>query len=222
MVISVWNPRVCQSGSLGFMQLQNPENRLQANDPPFGETVNGRKVSDKMTANTRDEELLSKLDALGIQHETVSHEPGFTVEESQALCSDLPGIHIKNLFLRDKKKNLFLVTVQEDTQVDLKALRKQIGASGNLSFGNADLLMEVLGVIPGAVTPLAVFNDADARVKVVLDKDIMAAELLQAHPLRNDRTTAIKPDDLLAFLAAQGYEPQIVDFASQALEGGTD
>ena len=202
--------------------MRNPENRLQANDPPFGETVNGRKVSDKMTANTRDEELLSKLDALGIQYETVSHEPVFTVEESQALCSDLPGIHIKNLFLRDKKKNLFLVTVQEDTQVDLKALRKQIGASGNLSFGNAGLLMEVLGVIPGAVTPLAVFNDADARVKVVLDKDIMSAELLQAHPLRNDRTTAMKPDDLLAFLAAQGYEPQIVDFASQALEGGTD
>ena len=171
-----------------------------------------------MSETARDQELFARLDELGIGHETLHHDAVFTVEEAQAVRGELAGAHIKNLFLRDKKKNLFLVTALEASPVDLKGLRHLIGASGNLSFGNADLLMEVLGVIPGSVSPLCVFNDGDRRVRVVLDKGILDYDTVHAHPLRNDRTTALSTQDLLAFLTAEGYEPQIIDFAAAALE----
>ncbi len=166
------------------------------------------------TAETAPEEetnLFRQLDALGLAHKTHHHEPVFTVEESQALRGVLPGAHIKNLFLRDKKKNLWLVTALEDRKIDLKALRKRLGAKGNLSFGNADLLMEVLGVIPGAVTPFGAINDRDGRATVVLDQGIFDHELVNAHPLRNDQTTAIAPKDLRHFLETLAHPPLIID-----------
>lgn len=164
--------------------------------------------------------LFETLDSLGIEHRTHQHEPVFTVEESQALRGVLPGAHIKNLFLRDKKKRIWLVTVLEDRRVDLKALRRRLGAQGNLSFGNAELLMEVAGVVPGAVTPFAALNDTEGRATVVLDKALLAHNLVNAHPLRNDRTTAIAPNDLLRFLEACAHLPKIVDFGDLATAEG--
>ncbi len=157
-------------------------------------------------------ELFDKLDALGLDHQTHQHDAVFTVEESRSLRGVLPGAHIKNLFLRDKKKNIWLVTALEDRQIDLKALRRQLGAKGNLSFGNAELLMDVLGVTPGSVTPFGVINDQSGRATVVLDKKILGHDLVNAHPLRNDQTTAIAPGDLLRFLDALAHPPIITDF----------
>eukprot|EP00752_Nemacystus_decipiens_P000024 g24.t1 len=161
-----------------------------------------------------EDDLLARLDALAIPHETVAHAPVFTVEESQTLRGQLGGAHVKNLFLRDKKKRLWLVTVLEDRQVDLKALKKRLGAQGSLSFGDADLLMAVCGVIPGAVTPFAILNDVDRRLSVVLDAGIFAHEHVNAHPLRNDKTTRIPAQDLKRFVAAEGYDAEIVDFGA--------
>lgn len=159
-----------------------------------------------------EEELYARLDELGIAHETVEHEPVFTVNESQKLRGQLDGAHVKNMFLRDKKKRLWLATVLEDREVDLKGLKKRIGAQGSLSFGNADLLMEVVGVIPGAVTPFGVINDADKRLTVILDAGIFEEETVNAHPLRNDKTTRISTNDLKKFMEAEGYSPEIIDF----------
>lgn len=159
-------------------------------------------------------DLLARLDALGIAHETVAHEPVFTVEESQALRGQLDGAHVKNMFLRDKKKRLWLVTVLEDRTVDLKALKKRIGAQGSLSFGDADLLMAVVGVSPGSVTPFGVINDAEKRLTVVLDAGILDHATVNAHPLRNDKTTRIASADLERFIAAEGYTAEIVDFGA--------
>lgn len=160
-----------------------------------------------------DAELFAKLDALGIAHETVAHEPAFTVNDAQHLRGELEGAHIKNLFLRDKKKNIWLVTVLEERDVDLKQLRGALGAKGNLSFGSPELLMECLGVIPGAVTPLGVVNDRDGRVSVVLDKGILDHDLANVHPLRNDRTTQIASRDLLKLLEAENHPPTVLDFS---------
>ena len=171
-------------------------------------------------ATPAEEALFEQLDALGVNHETHRHEPLFTVEESQALRGTLPGAHIKNLFLRDKKKNIWLVTALEDRQIDLKALRKTLQAKGNLSFGNAELLLEVLGVVPGAVTPFGVQNDHEGRATMVLDRSILDHELVNAHPLRNDRTTAITPDGLLQYLEAQQHAPVILDFDTLGAEDG--
>lgn len=161
------------------------------------------------------EELLVRLAALGLRAPTIRHRPVFTVEESKRERGQLPGGHCKSLFLRDRKERMFLVVALEDRRIDLKKLSDVIGA-GRLSFGSADRLMRVLGVIPGSVTPFALINDRQRQVDVVLDADMMKLDPLHYHPLSNDMTTAIAPGDLLAFIAACGHQPRILDLAGAA------
>jgi Ala-tRNA(Pro) deacylase len=145
---------------------------------------------------------------LRIPHHTFEHAAVFTVEESQAACAHIPGAHTKNLFLKDRKDALWLVVARESLRVDLNALARQLGAA-RFSFGTAELLIATLGVPPGAVTPFALINDPEARVRVVLDEGMLTLDPLNFHPLRNDRTTAIAPTDLLTFVRATGHEPLI-------------
>lgn len=165
----------------------------------------------------RDHELIetplhTRLQALGIAATICRHPPMKTVDDSKALRGDLPGVHVKNLFLRDKKRQMWLVTVHEDRTVDLKTLRHTLGASGGLSFGSAALLLDCLGVAPGAVTPLAVLNDPEARVRAVLDRAILEGPVLNVHPLHNEATMAMAPGDLLRFFAACNHDPVVLDF----------
>jgi Ala-tRNA(Pro) deacylase len=125
------------------------------------------------------------------------------------LRGQIPGGHTKNLFLRDKKYELYLVVAEEDAAIDLKGLHRRLGASGRFSFGSADLLREVLGVDPGAVTPFGAINDTQGRVTVVLDTALMAHDTLNFHPLVNTMTTSIKREDLVKFLRSTGHEPRI-------------
>ncbi len=148
------------------------------------------------------------LDRLGVAHRTVSHPPLFTVQESQALRGQIPGGHTKNLFLRDKRE-LYLIVALEDAAIPLKSAHRLIGSS-RLSFGSADLLREVWGVEPGAVTPFGAINDAAGQVSVVLDAAMMQRETLNYHPLVNTMTTAIARDDLVRFLDATGHPPRIL------------
>ncbi len=155
------------------------------------------------------EQLFAALDALGIKHSTVSHPPLFTVAQSRALRGCIPGAHTKNLFLRDKKGALYLVVAEENAAIDLKSLHRRLGASGRFSFGSAELLREVWGVEPGAVTPFGAINDGSRRVTVVLDAALMEHRLLNFHPLVNTMTTAIGREDLVRFLEATGHVPRI-------------
>jgi Ala-tRNA(Pro) deacylase len=159
--------------------------------------------------------LFEFLDRLGIAHATVSHAPAFTVEEARALRGRVAGGHTKNLFLKDKKDALFLVVALEDARIELKSLHRRLGASGRFSFGSAELLRATLGVEPGAVTPFAALNDAEARVNVVLDAVMMQQQMLNYHPLRNTMTTSIARDDLIAFLTATGHPPRILAVADE-------
>ena len=156
------------------------------------------------------EELFTVLDALGIAHTTKRHPAVFTVAESQSLRDEIPGGHTKNLFLKDKKDQYFLVTVEEDAVVDLKTIHTLIGARGRVSFGKPERLMEFLGVLPGSVTAFGVINDRDHRVRMVLDESLLKHDIINAHPLRNDATTSIGRDDLLRFLQSTGHQPLIV------------
>jgi Ala-tRNA(Pro) deacylase len=162
------------------------------------------------------EELFAALDALGIAHSTVKHPPLFTVEQSRSLRGQIPGAHTKNLFLRDKKYAIYLVVVMEDADIDLKGLHRRLGANGRFSFGSADLLREVLGVEPGAVTPFGAINDVDGRVTVVLDATMLEHETLNYHPLVNTMTTSIKRDDLVKFLESTGHMPRIERLSDRA------
>ncbi len=156
------------------------------------------------------EELFARLDALGIAHETHRHQPIFTVEDGHEAWKGIPGVHCKNLFLKDAKKALWLVVAPIDRQVDLKRLPARIG-SARLSFGRGELLREVLGVEPGSVTPFALVNDRDCRVRVVLDQWMTEQPLVNYHPLRNDMTTTVSAGGLLTFIRACGHRWQAVD-----------
>lgn len=155
------------------------------------------------------DDLFAQLDRLGIAHRSVVHPPLFTVEQSRELRGQIPGAHTKNLFLRDKKGALFLVTALEDAALELKSLHRPLGASGRFSFGSAKLLRASLGVEPGSVTPFGAINDTAGLVTIVLDAALMTHETLNCHPLVNTMTTTIASADLLRFLAATGHEPRI-------------
>ena len=155
-------------------------------------------------------DVLGRLTALGIEASTHKHPALFTVEQSKEMRGNLPGGHCKNLFLRDRKSRMWLVVCREDLRIDLKALGPKIGAD-RLSFGSADRLMRVLGVIPGAVSPLALINDTDHQVTVILDKAMLALTPLNYHPISNEMTTAIAPEDLMVFIRSCGHEPMLVD-----------
>lgn len=157
------------------------------------------------------QELLFILDELGISNQTTDHAPVMTVAESQNLRGLIPGHHSKNLFLKDKKGQLWLVVADEEQLIDLKLLRKQIGAA-NLSFAKADLLMDKLGVTPGSVTPFSIINDPNQDVQVVLDTTLASAEQVSFHPLINTQSTTLSGTDLLRFLRAYSHEPMLLDF----------
>lgn len=162
------------------------------------------------------QDVLGRLAALGIACRTVDHAAVFTVAESEQLERDMPGGHTKNLFLKDAKGRLFLVVAHSHTAVDLKSLHKTIG-SARLSFGKPDLLMEVLGVPPGSVTALALVNDPEQRVSVVVDDVLMGYDTINCHPLENTATTNIARDDLIRFMRECGHEPRILPLSASAV-----
>lgn len=164
------------------------------------------------------DQLFTAFDALSIAHQTVKHPPVFTVEQAKSLRGPLAGGHTKNLFLRDKKYELYLVVAEESADIDLKGLHRLLGANGRFSFGASDLLQEVWGVTPGSVTPFGAINDTEGRVTVVLDTPMMRHEVLNFHPLVNTMTTTIKSDDLVKFLQYTGHEPRIERVSGRAPE----
>ena len=161
------------------------------------------------------DELFAALDRLGIAHPTVSHQPLFTVEQSQSLRGAIAGGHTKNLFLRDKKgARHFLVTVPHDLVVDLGALGTTIGA-GRLGFASADRLQRHLGVAPGSVSLLALVHDREHAVEFVIDRRLWDADSVHAHPLVNTATLVVAHEALERFLAATGHTPRIAEIAGR-------
>ena len=159
------------------------------------------------------ESLLAFLAERGIAQTTHDHPAVFRVEEGQALKAAMPGAHTKNLFLKDKKGRLWLISARQDTVIDLKAAPTRIG-SDRLSFGNETLMWETLGVRPGSVTALGLINDVDRRVTFVLDRRLWEADIVNFHPLTNTATTALTQDGFRRFLGAIGREAIVVDFTA--------
>ena len=158
-------------------------------------------------------ELFAFLDAHGVDHATTEHPAVFTVAEGEAIKAALPGGHSKNLFLKDAKGQLWLISALGETAIDLKTLPGVIG-SARLSFGSPERLLDALGVTPGSVTALALINDPDHAVRFVLDAALADADPVNFHPLANTATTAISRAGFRRFLAALGVTPMIVDFAA--------
>ena len=164
----------------------------------------------KDTLPTTPETLLMLLDRLQIAYMVHRHPPLRTVEDSKAHRNYMPGLHVKNLYLRDRKKQNFLLVVQEDRQIDMKSLNQKIGCE-RLSFGSAERLFEMLGVRPGAVSPLTLINDPDRKVNLALDISLRTNEVIYVHPLVNDMTLGIQGLQLQNFFAYTGHEVQWLD-----------
>ncbi|RFC68461.1 MULTISPECIES: prolyl-tRNA synthetase associated domain-containing protein [Mesorhizobium] len=156
------------------------------------------------------EQLFAFLADHGIQVTTFEHPALHTVAESQELRGQIAGAHTKNLFLKDKKDNFFLLTVEETASVDLKTIHHVIGAAGKVSFGKPEALMELLGVVPGSVSIMGLINDTGHRVTPFIAADLLQSEVVNVHPLVNTATTSIKSDDLLQFVKATGHEAQVL------------
>ena len=159
---------------------------------------------------TSPEDLFKLLDQLSIRYELHNHEPTFTVEESDKLKAHIPGTHCRNLYLRDKKKRNFLVVAANETEIDLKALQQKLDC-GRLSFGSSDRLWQFLGIRPGSVCPFTVINDTEHNVQVILDAEMMTADIVNYHPLDNAMTIGLSPADLMKFFDHTGHEPVTLD-----------
>ena len=156
--------------------------------------------------------LFALLNKLGIEQTTHEHEAIFTVEQGTHIKAGLPGGHTKNLFLKDKSGALFLVCALGETKIPVNQLHKVLGCK-RLSFGKPDLMLETLGVTPGSVTFFAIMNDTENRVQLVLDKALLAHDLVNFHPLENTATTAFAARDMEIFARATDHAPIVLDFA---------
>lgn len=161
-------------------------------------------------------DLIAFFDAHGVDHSTTDHEAVFRVGEGEEVKHAIPGAHTKNLFLKDAKGRLWLISAKDDTVIDLKRLHTVIG-SARLSFGSAELMVETLGVTPGSVTAFSVINDTDRQVTFVLDKALAEAAQVNFHPLTNTATTTVSQAGFRRFLAATGVAPLVVDFPAMAV-----
>jgi Ala-tRNA(Pro) deacylase len=163
-------------------------------------------------------DLFALFAQLGIVPCTVEHPAVSHVGEGASVMKALPGAVAKNLFLRDAKGRLWLVSSRHDAAIDLKALCKMIGAAGRLSFASPALMQSALGVAPGSVTAFALINDPTHEVGFVLDADLACASAISLHPLENTATTTISPTDFRRFLVALGVEPLIVDLRAAVID----
>ena len=167
-------------------------------------------TQDKPPAFDRDR-LLAWMAENGVDQVTHDHPAVFRVEEGLELKAAMPGAHTKNLFLKDRRQRLWLISARQDTVIDLKRAPAVIG-SDRLSFGNETLMYETLGVRPGSVTALGLANDSKRRVTFVLDRRLWEADIVNFHPLTNTATTALSQDAFRRVLRLLDREPIVVDF----------
>lgn len=145
-----------------------------------------------------------KLKELNIPYEKVEHPAVYTVEEAKEKVPPIDGVGCKNLFLKTQKKEYFLYMLKEDKQVNLKSLSETLGVT-RFHFASPESLEEILGIIPGSVTPLAIVNDKENKVTVVLDKELQGKKVL-VHPNKNTATLSLQYEDLVKFIKNENHK----------------
>jgi Ala-tRNA(Pro) deacylase len=157
--------------------------------------------------------LFALLDKLALPWTNTTHIPVRTVAESAQVKTGIEGAHTKNLFMKDRRGALVLVSAEANSVLPLNQLHRALGCQ-RLSFTDAQLLWDALGVTPGSVTGFSLMCDQPARVRFVLDATLFGFETWNFHPLRNDMTTSIAQSDFLKFVTATGHSADRVDFAA--------
>lgn len=173
--------------------------------------MNDTPTNDMATVEARIR-LFDRLASLGIVAPTVPYPAHETVEEGKRLRGEMAGTFTKNLLLKDKKGRLFLFSIHEDRALDLKTLHQRVGANGRLGFAPAERMIDLLGVQPGALTPLGLINDGGGAVTAVIDASLLDTEQVNFHPLVQEESVGLAPADLLSFIRSCDREPLLVDF----------
>ncbi len=146
-----------------------------------------------------------------IAYQRHDHPAVYTVAQANQLVPPLPAAKTKNLFLKDRKgRRHFLVVVPGNKRVDLAALSAALNVK-KLGFASEDRLMRYLGIEPGAVSILAVFNDKNGEVELIVDQELWQAEAFQCHPLVNTSTLVIERADLQRFLQLTDHRPRLIE-----------
>ena len=157
-------------------------------------------------------EIYELLEQKGIWHEITEHIAVFNMEEVAQIELPYPEAEAKNLFIRDdKKRNFYLITVKGDKRVDLKKFKQEHGTR-SLQFASAEMLMDMMGLIPGAVTPMGMLNDEECRIQWFLDREFLDTDgLMGVHPNDNAATVWIKAADLVELIREHGNTVNIVE-----------
>ena len=158
------------------------------------------------------QEIYSYLKEKGIWHEVTEHAAVFNMEELDAVELPYPDCDAKNLFVRDdKRRSYYLITVKGDKRVDLKEFRKTYGTKP-LTFVKPDELADILGLIPGAVSPFGLLNDVEKKVVFYIDAAFNEAPgLIGIHPNDNTATVWLKTEDLIEIIREHGNDVNIVE-----------
>ncbi len=156
------------------------------------------------------QETYQYLTDRGVRYEVTEHAAVFNMEQLDAVRLPYPDRDAKNLFVRDdKKRNYYLITVKGDKRVDLKEFRKTHGLRP-LSFASPEDLMAIMGLIPGAVTPLGLLNDAERKVTLFLDS-AFSGGLVGVHPNDNTATVWLHSEDLTRLIGEHGNTVCVVE-----------
>ena len=152
-------------------------------------------------------EIYEYLTSQEIPYEVTEHKAVFNMDELGTISLPYPEWDAKNLFVRDdKKRGYYLITVRGNKRVDLKEFRARHGLR-SLSFASDADLSAILGLIPGAVTPLGLLNDAERRVHFYLDREF-AGQKIGVHPNDNTATVWMCADDLMQLIRTHGNEAE--------------
>ncbi|MFK7862539.1 MAG: prolyl-tRNA synthetase associated domain-containing protein [Granulosicoccus sp.] len=158
-------------------------------------------------------QIISDLEQHGVEHQTIVHDPLYTVEDARSIQYPAEGAHTKNLFLRNKKGRMFVLCVDRDHRVDLRGLRDKLAIpGGQFAFASTERLGLYLGVVPGSVSPLAVYNDTECAVQVLVQNTLLEHEWIYLHPCRNTHSTRLRTKDLLVVLSKWQHPVKTLEF----------
>lgn len=162
-----------------------------------------------MTMGTYDQ-IMNELKRLNISYDMVDHPAAETTEEADKYIAGHEGVRTKTMFLKDKKKNYYLLIMDDQKRLDFHEFQDLTGAK-RVSMVHPSDIKEQLGLVPGIISPFGLMNNEAHNVRVLFDKEMLAEPILTFHPNENTHTIFLKTADVLAFVKAQGYQPETID-----------
>ncbi|MEK6886149.1 MAG: YbaK/EbsC family protein [Nanoarchaeota archaeon] len=143
------------------------------------------------------------LNNLNISFKVHSHPAVYTCEEAENLCKNILGIHSKNLFLKskkDKEQNFYLAILPENKKLDIKTLEKKL--NNKLKFASDEDLNTILNIKTGAVSPFALINDKEGKVILLIDREVLASDIVSFHPNINTETLELSNKEFHRYLTS--------------------